>query len=121
MSDRRWEFDDGLDPPDWTNGASTRSSRRTAPTRQGTVPPPRPPDPRFRPDRSPGTVDTPGSPPRRRRPAPRHDTDLRDEEDVDGYVAHELDELSDDYDGDHTDDSSGARTGRRAAERAARA
>jgi UPF0755 protein len=109
VSDRRSELDDGLDPPDWIDGASTTSARRAAPTQQGTVPPPRPPDPRFRPDR----------PPRQRpryAPAPPDDeVDEYDDEDGD-------DEVIDDDEPDHDGGGDGlTRAGRRAAARAVRA
>jgi len=130
VTDRRSELNDGLDPPDWIDGGSSTSARRAAPTQQGTVPPPRPPDPRFRPDRPPRT-DPGGSPPGRRRPQPRHAPDELDD-DVDEYERYVDDELDDELRDDHHDDDgdeeahetdagSLTRAGRRAAARAARA
>ena len=111
MTDRRWERDDELDPPDWVNGGSTARTRQAAPPHQGAVPPPRSPDPRFRPDR-------------RRRLEPRHAPDGHDE-----GAGHEVD--ADEAAGDaddhpdspdyHADDQALTRAGRRSAARAARA
>ena len=100
MTDRRSRLGDELEPPDWVNGGSSARTRQAAPARQGGVPPPRPPDPRFRPDR-------------RRRPEPRHAPDDHAEEVED--VDH------DDHADDEVDDHTLSRAGRRAAARAARA
>lgn len=118
MTDRRRDLDDGLDPPDWPNGASTAPTRQAVPPRQGAVPPPRPPDPRFRPEHP----ARPGASARRRRLEPRAAPDLRDE-DVDEYVDHELvdDERADEDPPGGGDSRGQTRAGRRAAERAARA
>jgi UPF0755 protein len=106
VTDRRSQLGDEFEPPDWVNGGSTARTRQAAPARQGAAPPPRPADPRFRPDR-------------RRRPEPRYDHDDHDEHDEEvGHVDH-TDHT--DHTDDEVDDHTLTRAGRRAAARAARA